>query len=305
MITIDDRWTLWSTQAHLVIATDDESAAATRLAAARRICDQVLSEIDAVANRFTSSSELSQLRNDGSVQQISPLLRALISQALDGARRTDGALDPTVGQALVDLGYDRDIRLIEDGGRLRAQVTRVPGWRTVRLEGTWLRLPPGVRLDLGATAKASAADRCAQAVQRALGCGVLVGLGGDIATSGPAPGGGWQIRVQDLDTDQPAFLALPAGWAISTSSTRKRTWTADGGASSRHHIVDPATGLPATDTWSAVSVVAPRCVDANAVSTAVVVKGRGGRSWAERTGLPIRLLDGESVIRLNDWPAAA
>nr|WP_254900771.1 FAD:protein FMN transferase [Rhodococcus sp. 1168] len=53
-----------------------------------------------------------------------------------------------------------------------------------------LNLPVGVILDLGATAKALAADRCAELVASTLGCGVLISLGGDISTSGPAPEGG-------------------------------------------------------------------------------------------------------------------
>ena len=60
-----------------------------------------------------------------------------------------------------------------------------------------VRVPAGVTLDLGATAKAFAADRAAAAAAGATGCGVLVNLGGDLATAGPPPAGGWSVRVTD------------------------------------------------------------------------------------------------------------
>ena len=105
-----------------------------------------------------------------------------------------------------------------------ARVRRTPGWRVVELTGTRLRLPAGVELDLGATAKAVAADRCAGAVADALGVGVLVSLGGDIATAGPGPPGGWQVLVQDTPTDPAAHLGLLGGTAVATSSSVRRTW---------------------------------------------------------------------------------
>ena len=58
-------------------------------------------------------------------------------------------------------------------------------------------MPPGVSLDLGATAKGLAADRSASQAAAAAGCGVLVGLGGDIAIAGDPPVGGWSVRVAD------------------------------------------------------------------------------------------------------------
>ena len=145
-----------------------------------------------------------------------------MAEGVDAGRRTGGAVDPTVAQALSALGYDIDIDLVRGTDRPLARVRRAPGWRSVRLADGALTMPAGVRLDLGATAKASAADRCAREAAAQCGAGVLVSLGGDIATAGPAPDGGWDVAVQDLPEDPPAGLLLPAGRALATSSTRKR-----------------------------------------------------------------------------------
>jgi FAD:protein FMN transferase len=74
-----------------------------------------------------------------------------------------------------------------------------------------LRLPPGIRLDLGATAKGVGADRAVRAVTTAIGSagGVLVSLGGDIAVGGTAPRGGWPVAVAEApDRSDPARSQL-------------------------------------------------------------------------------------------------
>ncbi len=293
--TASSTWRLWSTTARLVV-TDPDS-----LRIARELCNGILTGIGRVANRFDPTSELSLLADDGRPQALSPLLSDLVAEALIAASITDGAVDPTVGAALVDLGYDSDIDLIQHRDGLSARVRRVRGWQTVRLEADVLSLPAGVLLDLGASAKASAADRCARAVAAATGGGALVSLGGDIATAGPAPDGGWQVDVQDLPGDLPARITLPTGWAVSTSSTRHRTWRQ--GDQPRHHIIDPVTSLPVADTWAAACVVARTCLAANAASTATVVKGRAGLGWLDGIGLPARVLEHDGTVhRLGGWP---
>ena len=71
------------------------------------------------------------------------------------------------------------------------RIAPVPGYTAVKLDEARrsIRLPAGVQLDLGATAKALAADMAAEAARTAAGCGVLVGLCGDIAVAGEAPPG--------------------------------------------------------------------------------------------------------------------
>ncbi|MCW2796002.1 FAD:protein FMN transferase [Nocardioides sp.] len=289
-------WDLWSTHARLVVT--DAGALDTAVPLVLGLLDRV----EAAASRFRADSEILNLDPgaDGTVL-VSPMLADLLGEALEAARVTDGAVDPTVGGALSALGYDRDIRLIEDGAKLRAVVRPVPGWRRVRLDGRRLTLPAGVELDLGASAKAVAADRCAALVAETLGVGVLVSLGGDIATSGPAPEGGWQILVRDTPDDAATRVALPAGSAIATSSTSRRTWRR--GDETLHHIVDPRTSRPADPVWRSVTVAATTCAAANRASTATIVKGRSGLAWLTGQGLPARLVDRSGVVHHSDgWP---
>ena len=299
-------WRALGTLVQLVV-TEPES-----LTEARRLLEADLDEVDAACSRFRADSELRKLRTaQGRPVRLSPLLAEAIAVALRAARLTDGDVDPTVGAAMSAVGYDRDFdRMPRTGPPLAVTTRTVPGWREVHLEGQNLTMPEGIQLDLGATAKAWAADRSATRIAGQLGCGVLVSLGGDIAVAGPVPAGGWRVRVQDVTgspTDPPAgpyaLIAIQAG-GLATSSTAARRWQRGGDV--LHHILDPRTGRPADAVWRTVSVAADSCADANAASTAAVVRGRAALGWLAGLGLPARLVDATGVVfTVAGWPEDA
>ncbi|MGN6743458.1 MAG: FAD:protein FMN transferase [Amnibacterium sp.] len=297
-MTISGRsWSVWSTRAHLLV-TDPES-----LGAAVALAERHLAAVGDACDRFRSDSELARIADASGGVRVSPLLAELIGAALDAAALSGGAVDPTVGSALAALGYDRDLELVlRDGVPSRVVVTAVPGWQRVRLEGDVLTMPPGLRLDLGATAKAASADRIAAAIEERLGVGVLMNLGGDIATAGDGPEQGWQVTVQDLPADPATQVSLLPGWGLATSSTQRRRWTAHG--ETRHHIVDPASGRPAEPVWRSASVVAPTAVLANTWSTTAIVGGRRAPAALTAAGVAARLVDATGAVSLvGGWPA--
>jgi len=283
------------------------------LPAGRDLLAADLAGVDAACSRFRPDSELMRLAapvDRGEPVPVSPLLAEAIGVALRAARLTGGCVDPTVGAAMSAVGYDRDFGLVRrDGPPLRLTVRAVPGYHQVDLDPAAgvLRMAPGIRLDLGATAKAWAADRSAARLAARLGCGVLVSLGGDIAVAGPPPGGGWSIRVQDVVSrpDEPAagpgtVVSISSG-GLATSSITARRWQR--GGSVLHHILDPRTGLPARPAWRTVSVAAACCADANAASTAAIIKGDLAVAWLDGLGLAARLVDAAGdVHRLGGWP---
>jgi FAD:protein FMN transferase len=301
-VTARAEWRALGTSAVVLVA--DGSA----LGAARAAVAAELDAIDRACSRFRDDSELTRVNAArGRSVAISPLLAQAIGAALRAARVTDGAVDPTIGRALVLAGYDRDLALVEDSpAPLRA--VRAPGLQAVRLDpgAGVVRVAPGVTLDLGATAKALAADRAAAAAATAAGCGVLVNLGGDLATAGRAPHGGWLVRVTDdhaAPADAPGETVAIGSGALATSSVTVRRWRRGGAAV--HHILDPATGAPATGPWRTVSVAAESCVDANTASTAALVRGRSAADWLESLALPARLCahDGR-VLHTAGWAGA-
>ena len=293
---------VFGTEGVLVMA--DEPA----LAAAEAAVHQVLDEVDRACSRFRDDSDLERVnRSPGRPVPVSRCLVDATLVALAAARRTGGSVDPTVGQALVDLGYDRDFRSVTHRRSAGPVFTKVPGWQRVVVDtvASTIAIPAATRLDLGATAKAWAADRAAAAAADATGCGALVGLGGDLAMVGPAPAGGWAVQVSDWcgTPIDPAFETISVtGGGVATSSTTVRRWSV--GDQDHHHIIDPSSASPAEVVWRTVTVCAGCCVDANVAATAAIVKGVAAVPWLQTTGLPARLVrpDGR-ILRVGGWPA--
>jgi FAD:protein FMN transferase len=301
-----DRFAVFGTTAVLVV-TDQAT-----LPAARSLADAQLAAIDQACSRFRPDSELSIVNTTAAEPvAVSELFAWLIEQALRAAELTDGDVDPTCGQALAAAGYDRDFDQVRAGAGAGRTVTvsaqPVPGWTSVRLDRqrrtVWL--DNGAQLDLGSTAKAAAADRCAALIAAELGTGVLISLGGDIAVAGPSPDGGWRVKVTDdhaAGEEAPGQVVTITAGGLATSSTTVRAWTA--GGRPMHHIIDPRTGAPAASRWRTVSVAAASCADANIASTAAIIRSETAPDWLTAAGLPARLVgkDG-AVVRAAGWPA--
>jgi len=281
------------------------------LAGARQALAAWLDQVDLACSRFRDDSEIAALDDSaGREVPISGVLTDALAAALRGAELTNGDVDPTVGSALARLGYDRDFDLVQhDGSPVKLVVRPVPGWRRITFdaEQQTLAVPSGIRLDLGATAKAWAADRAAADLAAEFGCGVLVGLGGDIAVAGPPPADGWNVRIQDRtddpDPDAPHTGVVIRDGGLATSGTAARRWSR--GGRTLHHIVNPHTGLSARTPWRTVSVTAASCLDANIAGTAAVIRGTRAPAWLAECDLDARLVaeDG-TVCTIGRWPAA-
>jgi FAD:protein FMN transferase len=302
-VTAAADWTAWTCRVRVVVV--DPAA----LEEARAVLTGTMAAVDRACSRFRPDSELAALEAAaGSWTPVSPLLLELLSVALTAARATDGDVDPTIGASLTGLGYHRDIEDIASVGCVVS--VAAPGWRSIELDvaGGRARVAPGVRVDLGATAKAWTADAAAAAISRRTGSGCLVSIGGDVAVAGRPPEPGWRVRVEDVaghpdePPSGPATVVLLRSGGLATSSTRARRWRRDGRW--LHHLLDPRTGLPPVPAWRTVSAAAESCVAANTVTTAAIVRGGRVWPWLRSTEAPVRLVtvDGE-VLTMGGWPA--
>jgi FAD:protein FMN transferase len=251
-------WSMWGVRATVVVADPDMLESAWNMVRGH------LAAADVATSTTREDSEIAALnRSAGTTTRVSVLLAEQVSRALLAAELTAGVLDPTVGGTQPDR------------------------WRSVTVRGHDVTLPAGLTLDVSATARSVTADRCATAVAELLGCGVLVSLGGDVATAGPEPRSGWQIKVEDLPGDPSCQVSIPSGSGLATAST----------VSPLHP--DPA-GAPH---WRTVSVVAGSALAAAAASRAAVRGGEETLAWLEELGMPARLVDQDfRVTRLCGWP---
>jgi thiamine biosynthesis lipoprotein len=241
----------------------------------------LFAERDRAFSRFRSDSELSRVNAFPSrILVVSDAFAGMLRLALRASEATGGVVDPTVGAALVALGYDRDFAELDaDGDPIRL----VPGGRSgeIRVRGRILERPVGVELDLNGVVKSRTVD---DALALLAGPG-FVSAGGDLAARGP------------LDVALPGgdAIRLDAG-ALATSGTLTRSWLR--GGERLHHLVEPATGRPAASPWACVTVGARTCVEADVAAKAAFLLGDTGAAWLDDRELPGRLVgtDGRVVL---------
>lgn len=224
-------------------------------------------EVEATLSRFDPRSSLSRLNAlPERWVVVPPLLYRAVQAALEAARRTGGAFDPTVLSALEAAGYGRSFEL---GPTPVAPPVPAGRWPEVRLDQQLLAiwLPAGVRLDLGGIGKGLAVDG---ALERfAPGQRLLVNAGGDLALRTPPDTPPVTVEVEDpFDRERTlAIFSLHRG-AVATSTSLGRRWSAD-----LHHIIDPASGRPAHSGVVAATVVAAGAALAEVLAKACVVLG--------------------------------
>ena len=264
----------------------------------------VMSEVEAAASRFRADSDLSRINaHAGRDVPVTPLTIRLVAMAVDAARRTDGAVTPTVGAGLVAQGYDADIDVVRARTRIpcTAPITSPApeAGEVIRIDRGLGRI--GVRhgtvLDLGALAKAYAVDEALQRIaDRRLGP-ALVSIGGDLGAVGEHE---WQVAVSETADVQGQLVTISSG-AVATSSTAGRRW---GGG--RHHIIDPRTGGCAAGRWRTATLWAPTAVEANTLSTWALVDADAHAVAVAVRRRPARYVDGTgTVIARHGWPAEA
>lgn len=239
-------------------------------------------------SRFRADSELSRVNaNAGTWTAVSEGFARIVAFALDAARRTDGRFDPTVLEAVVAAGYDRDFDEVLASARacLRPPV-RCGRWNEVELRDRHLRLPAGVGLDLGGVAKGWAVDVAAtEAVDAGLPW-ALVNAGGDLRLCGRPPEGGIEIGIEDPEDPSAELgrLRLVRG-ALATSSVTRRAWGPD-----LHHLIDPLSGRPADGRVLQATVWAPTCAEAEVAAKDVLLSGEAA---LDRSAGVVVLRDGE------------
>jgi thiamine biosynthesis lipoprotein len=220
-------------------------------------CFTWFAEVGDRLTRFSTESELSELNAAGGEwRAVSEMLFAVIEQSLAAAEATGGLFDPALLPLLEALGYDRDFQAIahrESDAEWRVAHGGIEpgGWREIELDrsGRRVRLPPGVRLDLGGIAKGWAAD---VALERYCGDfeNALLDVGGDIrARGGSRPGEPWAIGIghpweaDGANPDRYASVLTLGQGGLATSGATQRWWYRAG--ERQHHLLDPRTGRPA------------------------------------------------------------
>lgn len=271
---ISRAWPVMGTIARVELQARDARSAEAAVADVRRVFDAV----NATMSNWSADSDLSRLNRaagSGEVRIADPDLAACIGLALDAARRTHGAFDPTVGPLMTAWGFRPKAPRVPGGTELASVMERV-GAARVRFNpsGPVIRFErDGMELDLGGIAKGYAVDRARRALA-GRGVSGLIDLGGNL---GWIEGGRSRREPVALikDPNDPSrtivTLRLRPGQAIATSSDIENHQTIDGVTFG--HIMDAATGRPAVTDVLQATAIDDAATITDIMSTALFVGG--------------------------------
>jgi thiamine biosynthesis lipoprotein len=248
--------------AHVIVVGGPRSLA---LEAQHRIAD-----LEQRWSRFDPRSEVSALtRYAGTPVIVSAETLELVERALAAWKLTNGRFDPTVLGALVRAGYDRSFDEltpnVADGLSDLGS-----GADAIEVIANTVRLPRNTGFDAGGIGKGLAADIVADELRTEGAEGVCINLGGDVRVEGIGPtGGAWTIAVEHPELEDPFARVGIARGAVATSTILRRSWRVKG--EPRHHLIDPATGKPATGKLTFATVVSGNAWMAEVLAKAVLL----------------------------------
>jgi thiamine biosynthesis lipoprotein len=243
-----------------------------------------LRQIDELLSAAKETSALSAVNRQAGIAPLAapPELLTVLERALDLARLSGGAFDPTVGPLVRLWGISTDTPRVPSAEEIAAALPLVDYTQVLldRGAGTVFLARPGMALDLGGIAKGFAADEAA-AILRAEGIrAAIIDLGGNIAVLGARPGGRrgaaprpWRVGIQDPDGARGEYLKVIdcMDTSVVTSGVYERFF--ESGGIRYHHILSTETGYPVRNGLASVTVITPCSMDADALSTALFALG--------------------------------
>jgi thiamine biosynthesis lipoprotein len=242
-----------------------------------RLVEECLASVVSEMSQWELSSNLSRYNRAkaGSWHTIPDGYFRVLTQALDIARATGGAYDPTIGPLTELWGFGASGRRdeIPDARCVEKARMRV-GWRrlTIDTERHTLLQPGGVALDLASIAKGFAVDLVSETLSKQGFRDHLVEIGGELRGSGIKPDySPWWVAIDDSCEEADETVVALHHLSIATSGDARRFIMRQGRRYS--HTLDPRTGYPIAERLASVTVIDHSCMRADAFATALSVLG--------------------------------
>jgi len=252
---------------------------------------RVLETINAQMSTYRKNSELSLFNAaaSGTPFSVSSDTRQVVAHALEVSRMTDGAFDPTLGP-LVDLwgfGPPGTRRKVPSQGEINGASHDVGYGNVATLDkpSALIKNMPRVHIDLSGIAKGFGVDKVAELLERSGVDYYLVEIGGEVRSRGYSPRGDvWRVGIEQPDDAFGRRIVGLQSKGLATSGNYRIFFENDGTRYS--HIIDPRNGRPVGHGLASVTVIAKTAMQADALSTALMVMGpKAGFELAQKNAI--------------------
>ncbi|MEM1094364.1 MAG: FAD:protein FMN transferase [Bacteroidota bacterium] len=241
--------------------------------------DSIFARIDYSMSTYAPTSLISQVNRGDTWVHVDSLFMTVLRRALEIAEETHGDFDPTIGP-LVNLwgfGPQEKRRSIEPD-TVRRVMART-GYGAIQISDEGVSIPAGFTIDFNAIAQGFTVDVIAAHLEQKGLTDYMVEVGGEVRTRGTNDRGNvWRIGL-----DKPADVVNPddrfqvilelKDSGLATSGSYRNFWVDEETGMRYAHTIDPQTGYPANNTLLSATILAPSAMDADAYSTACMVKG--------------------------------
>ena len=247
--------------------------------------DSLLIQINNIFSTYIENSELTQFNDNLSTipYKISPEFLELYEKAVSISLSSDGSFDFTVLPLVKLWGFGQDFNISQiPSHKIIQEKLNYSGIDKLEFENDSLRKEnQHTQIDFSAIAKGWGVDQAALLLDDLGFENYMVEIGGEIMVSGLNNfNSKWTIGVLD-----PEYIASElyaeihiTDAAVATSGSYNNYFTLENIDYS--HILDPKTGYPIQHDLVSATIVAQDCATADAIATAVMVKGFDeGLSW--------------------------
>lgn len=248
-------------------------------------CQATVDLVDRQMSTWTPDSDLMRLNAApvGEWVPLPPELLFVLQTGLQVSHLTDGAFEMNLGDAVRAWGFNTTAPSL---AAIRAASTapRIPATQALEIGDDCARALAPLSLDLSGIAKGYAVDRLADLLTARGLTHALCEIDGELRATGPRrDGSAWSVAVQDPNTDGAHSVFALSDGALATSGDYRHFVTVRGTRLS--HTMDPKRGAPLVDAPASVTVLAPTCIMADAMATALMVMGSKAAAFATTHGI--------------------
>ena len=248
--------------------------------------DSLLNQINNYLSTYIDSSEINVFNNNISKEAFnaSQSLYEVVEKSLYYYKSSMGSFDITIGPIVEEWGFSSnyDISMLPETSKINSLLKHTGSDKILLDKGLIYKLDSLLKIDLGAIAKGWAVDEIAELLEALDIYNYLIEIGGEILVSGYNEDSNiWEIGIRSPENGKLMYDTIKlTNRAVAKSGTYQNFYNYDGVEYS--HLINPVDGFPIKHEIVSATVITSKCIDADAIATAIMVKGaESGLEWID------------------------